>query len=431
MIIKASQRGGASQLANHLLNEFDNDHITVESVRGFAASDMKEAFAEAYAVSKGTRCKQFLFSVSLNPPKDASVGIDTLKDAARRVGQAVGLDGQPHTLVIHEKEGRRHAHVVWSRIDVDSMKAINLPFFKTKLMELSKELYLENGWELPRGHRENGWKNPLNFTLEEWQQAKRLGLDIREVKQLFQEAYRQSDSLAAFGNALQEHGYYLARGDSRRIVATDINGEIFSVGRYAGVRVRDLEGRFGKGDGLKPVEEVRLDIQARLKDSLRAKLAERKAEQDRAIRPLMEERAKLLREQRRERLLLHRGQNRRRLEENKARAARMHKGVRGVWEILTGRAGTIRRENESDAYRCYLRDRDQREALFEAQFSERSGLQKQLTQMRRQQKEERADTMRQVASLLRVERPRASERGRDTERDEGRVREHRIGRTLK
>jgi hypothetical protein len=60
---------------------------------------------------------------------------------------------------------------VWSRIDAEAMKAINLPHFKNRLCALSKELYLEHGWILPEGHRENGWKNPLNFTLAEWQQA--------------------------------------------------------------------------------------------------------------------------------------------------------------------------------------------------------------------------------------------------------------------
>jgi hypothetical protein len=188
MILKASQRGGAGQLAAHLLNEMDNDHVALEEVRGFAASDLKGALEEAHAVSKGTRCKQFLFSLSINPPKGAEVGIDALRDAASRAGKAVGLEDQPFALVVHEKEGRRHAHAVWSRIDADQMTAINLPFFKDRLKALSKELFLENGWELPSGHRENGWANPLNFSLAEWQQAKRLDLDPREVKQLFGEA---------------------------------------------------------------------------------------------------------------------------------------------------------------------------------------------------------------------------------------------------
>ncbi len=47
-----------------------------------------------------------------------------------------------------EKEGRRHAHVVWSRIDTENMKAINLPFYKTKLRDLPRELFVEHGWNI-------------------------------------------------------------------------------------------------------------------------------------------------------------------------------------------------------------------------------------------------------------------------------------------
>ena len=49
---------------------------------GFAASDLAGALEEAHAVAKGTQCKQFLFSLSLNPPKDAEVGIDAFDEAA-------------------------------------------------------------------------------------------------------------------------------------------------------------------------------------------------------------------------------------------------------------------------------------------------------------------------------------------------------------
>lgn len=65
MILKASQRGGGKQLAIHLLRTDENEHVEVHEVSGFVAQDVMGAMAEAYAVSKGTRCKQHLFSVSL------------------------------------------------------------------------------------------------------------------------------------------------------------------------------------------------------------------------------------------------------------------------------------------------------------------------------------------------------------------------------
>ena len=142
MILKGSQRGNAAQLARHLLNDKDNEHIALHEVRGFLSGDLANALAEADAIAKGTRCKQFLFSLSLSPPETENVPIEVFETAIEMIEQKLGLGDHPRAIVFHEKEGRRHAHAVWSRIDVETMTAKNLPFFKAKLMDVSKELYL-------------------------------------------------------------------------------------------------------------------------------------------------------------------------------------------------------------------------------------------------------------------------------------------------
>jgi hypothetical protein len=136
------------------------------------------------------------------------------------------------------------------------MKAVNLPHFKNRLTALSKELYLDHGWVLPDGHRENGWRNPLNFTLAEWQQAKRHNLDPREIKQQFRDAWERSDGPLAFKNALEERGYYLAKGDRRSIVAVDLNGEVYAVARACGIKTKEVTQRLGDGGDLDSVAET-------------------------------------------------------------------------------------------------------------------------------------------------------------------------------
>ncbi|PCJ85613.1 MAG: relaxase, partial [Hyphomicrobiales bacterium] len=182
MILKGSQRGGAKNLSAHLMNDRDNDHITVFELRGFLADDLHGALAETHAISKGTKCTQFMFSLSLNPPKNIVASEQDFLDAANKAEERLRLEGQPRAIIFHEKEGRRHAHVVWSRIDHKTMTAINLPHFKRKLNDLARDLYLDHGWELPNGLRRDGGKSPLNFTLAQWQQAKRIKLDPREIK---------------------------------------------------------------------------------------------------------------------------------------------------------------------------------------------------------------------------------------------------------
>lgn len=172
MILKASQRGGTKQLGLHLLKTEENEHVEIHEISGFVADDLMGAMKEIHALSKGTKCRQPLFFVSLNPPVSKSARAEVFENACKLIEEKMGLQGQPRIIVFHEKEGRRHAHAVWSRIDPDTMTAKPLPFFKSKLRDTSKQLFIDNGWDLPKGFINTKLSDPRNFTLAEWQQAK-------------------------------------------------------------------------------------------------------------------------------------------------------------------------------------------------------------------------------------------------------------------
>ncbi len=95
MILKGSQRGGSRQLAVHLLKTKENEHVDVHELRGFSADDLNAALHEIYAVSRGTRAKQFLFSLSLSPPPQERVPIEAFEGAIEAIETKIGLDGQP------------------------------------------------------------------------------------------------------------------------------------------------------------------------------------------------------------------------------------------------------------------------------------------------------------------------------------------------
>lgn len=418
MILKGSQRQGARQLATHLMNLEDNDHVTVLEQRGFASDTLYGAMAEAEGIAKGTKCRQHVFSLSLNPPKDAQVGSDGFLAAADRAEAALGLEGQPRAIVMHEKNGRAHAHVVWSRVDAESMTAINLPFFKRKLAALSKELFLENGWELPEGHKADGWKNPLNFTLAEWQQSKRGDLDPRELKQMIAGAWKASDSLPAFRHALEEHGLYLAKGDRRGFVAVDLNGEVLSLSRYAGVKPKEMEQRLGAPEALPSVAAVQDDLKARVRTQLREFIAQERAEKAAERKVLLDQVRDLVQRQRTERQRLEQGQKERWQAESLQRAAKFRQGVGVVLDVLTGRLFTLRRENEREAAHCLRRDRIQREALGVAQRVERAALQGRVDALTTRQRHQQAILARQIAQALKASRethkaPREAKRQRE------------------
>ncbi len=102
MILKGSQRGSATQLARHLMNMRENEHVELHELRGFSCERLIDALSEAEAVAKGTRCRQFLFSLSLNPPQGEDVSIDTFETAIEMVEDRLGLTGLPRAIVFHE-----------------------------------------------------------------------------------------------------------------------------------------------------------------------------------------------------------------------------------------------------------------------------------------------------------------------------------------
>jgi len=284
MIMVGNSRGNGQNLARHLHSP-DNERVSVHAVDGFISDDLHGAFKEAEAVSKGTRCKKYLFSLSLNPPKDVQVGTDVFDDTIGRVEQQLNLSGQPKAVVFHEKSGadgitRRHCHVVWSRIDSENMKAIPMDYSKRRLNELAKELYLEHEWDMPKGFISPRFRDPKNFTLDQWQQAKRQGQDPREIKAIFQDCWKRSDSKKAFEASLKLHGYHIARGDRRGYVATDMKGEVYSIPKWASVKTKEVKTKLGDRETLPSLEEAKQNIANTLSQTVERLAAEQNAKLD-------------------------------------------------------------------------------------------------------------------------------------------------------
>lgn len=389
MILKGSQRSGAKALADHLMNDRDNDHVTCLDLRGFSTDDLHGALAEMHAISKATQCKKFMFSLSLNPPQDHVGTEEEFLDAADRAEQALGLDGQPRAIVVHEKEGRRHAHVVWSRIDVDELKAIHLGRFKLALRDLSRDLFLDHGWTLPDGLAAFGNKSPLNFTLEEWQAAKRQGLDPREIKQAFQQAWQRCDSQLGFKNALEDRGYFLARGDRRGLVALDVDGNVHSIAKWTGLKAKNVKAKLGSPENLPSVDEAQSNIRSKITDQMRGFISDIKDRQRHDLAPLRDKQREMALAHREERKRLKHCQEQRWIEETKARSDRLNKGLRGLFDRLTGAHKAVQKRNEMEAMEAARRDQRQRDLLTKEQIKERKPLQREIQKIHRKHHGER------------------------------------------
>jgi len=331
MILKGSQRGSAQALALHLLNTSDNDHIEVHSVNGFMADDVEGALQEIHAISRATKCRQFMFSLSLSPPQDAVVSDQDFLDAIQQATDKLGLADQPHVVVFHEKNARRHCHVVISRIDTDVMKGINLPFFKDRLCELSHELYLTHGWDMPKGHEDRMESDPQNYSLEEYQVAKRVKRDPKALKNLLQDCWTQSDSKASFIIALQEHGFALCRGDRRGFVALDAQGNVYSLSRWLGVKSKELKARLGNPDSLPSVDTA----EQQFHDNAPRKAQQTSAQFDAKTAGLIRLKDQMVTQQRTERFQLRNKHQEQKLVCIKG-LKRTQNGLTGLWNWVKG-----------------------------------------------------------------------------------------------
>jgi hypothetical protein len=414
MILVGNQRGGGRDLARHLTKP-DNERVEVADLRGFIADDLDGAFQESYAVSRGTRCKQHLFSLSLNPPKGAEVSNEGFMNAIARAETRLGLSGQPRAVVFHEKRGddgavRRHAHAVWSRIDATQMKAVHLSKSREKLQDVARDLYLEHGWTMPRGLAVSGQRDPRNFTLEQWQQAKRAKEDPREIKAAFQDAWAISDSKAAFTHALQERGYWLARGDKRGYVGVDHKGEIYAVAKWADVKTKVVRERLGDIEALPSVTEAKAEIARAMREKMEAFQQEIAAKEDREQAHAARNREALQARQRAERAAAAHAAQLRQQAEEQERQGRLRTGLIGLWDRLRGvRKATVER-NARETETSRQRDAAEQEGLTAAQLSRRREVVSERVQQRETNKAVKRDLTEDAKVFQRMETDAEAER---------------------
>jgi len=221
------------------------------------------------------------------------VRVEVFEKVIGDIEERLGLTGQPRVIVFHEKEGRRHCHAVWSRINAETMTAIDMPFFKNKLQVLAKEVYLENGWKMPRGFENPQLRDHRNFSLDEWQQAKRTSIDPRELRGAVIECYRQADNAKSFAAALEERGLFLARGDRRGFVAVTTDGDVYSLSRIIPDKKADIDARLGDSSKLMSVAETRERIANEIAPRLSTYIAEAKRIAHRNMEPLIAKREAL------------------------------------------------------------------------------------------------------------------------------------------
>lgn len=269
MIIKGKSVGGGKRLATHLMRTDTNERAEVRELRGVAAEDLRGALLEMEAVASGSRTTKPFYHASINTRADERLTAEQRTHAIDRLEEKLGLTGQPRVVVVHEKEGREHCHIVWSRIDLDRMRAISDSYNYRKHEEVARDLEREFGHKRVQGaHAERDGKERPDRTPshEEMLQADRGAVSPDEAKALVTELWRRTDSGQSFKAALEDRDWILARGDRRDFVVVDPHGGTHSLARRVeGAKAKDIRARMVDVDPelLPSVKEARAEQRER------------------------------------------------------------------------------------------------------------------------------------------------------------------------
>lgn len=263
MIIKGGSVAGGARLAVHLNRTDTNERAEVREIRGTAAEDLRGALLEMEAVAAGARTTKPFYHGSINTRENERLTDQQRAYAIDKLEATLGLTGQPRVVVVHEKEGREHCHIVWSRIDLDRMAAISDSHNYRKHEEAARALEKEFGLERVQGaHVEREGKDRPGRTPShrEMLQAERTGISAQDAKELMTGIWNTTKNGKEFQAALGEKGWLLARGDRRDFVAIDPTGGVHSIARRVeGAKAADVRARFADIDprSLKSVAEAK------------------------------------------------------------------------------------------------------------------------------------------------------------------------------
>jgi hypothetical protein len=284
MIIKGGSRAGPEQLAKHLQRRDTNEMVDILEVQS-AAPNLDEAFRDWQTLSEGTRGTKGLYHVNIDPAEEYVMSLEQWQRAVEVLEKELGFEGQPRAVVMHQKYGRQHLHVVWARTDLDTMTLRSDSMNYLAHERASKAMELEFGHEpVPGKHAKRDREKQPEFpnaavNHAEWQQAERTGIDPADRKDQITALKEASDSPQAFMRALEEQGYILARGDRRDFVLVDEAGEVYGLARQIhGMKAADLRAYMkGLDPEILPTAEQAAQLQQMIQDA-RKKEAEKQAE---------------------------------------------------------------------------------------------------------------------------------------------------------
>ena len=271
MVIKGKSIQHAKAHARHLMRADQNDRVEILELDESGASPTLEAiFTEYQALAETlTRSQKGLYIAAINPSHDETLTPEQWTQAVDLLEQQLKLDGQPRTVILHEKKGREHVHVVWQRTDIDREIVIDDGWNYVAHEEASRKIEQEFGLEVTKGvhtrDRETEDRPDRADKQAEHQKAERGGFDLKDFKAEILQAFVEAEHGRAFTKKLEEMGCYLARGDKKNIfMIVPPEGEALKLSStLKGISAKEWKAKLSplKPHKLKSVSEITQEIE--------------------------------------------------------------------------------------------------------------------------------------------------------------------------
>jgi hypothetical protein len=242
VIIKGNRRGGALQLAAHLLRRDTNENVLIREIEGYPAQaptdqDLRTALRIMETQANAQGRKRTLYHAIIAPQEGEILTGGALARAVETLASNLELSDHPRVIVEHRKAGRQHFHVVFNILSADGKQA-RLQWTRKKEWATARQLEQELGLKpvLSKGRSARRW---------ECERGKRSGLDPLKTRQEITKIYQQSSTTEEFMSELKRAGYTLCRGRRKNLVLLDRAGHVHGLmRRIEGAKLGDLLRKF-------------------------------------------------------------------------------------------------------------------------------------------------------------------------------------------
>jgi hypothetical protein len=212
--------------------------------QGLVSDNIYDMMREMEARAVGTRADNFMWIADISPDPGKRVTERQWDRMRQIIEEKRGLKGEVYFVIEQEKaDGRIHRHLVESRIDSESGRAIPDNEDAKVCHAASRQICEEFGWERNISPFDKDREGPRpKRAPKRWEMYRgmKTGIDPRDIEAEVTALFHQSDNGKAFQAALEQHGYQLVTG-RRGLLILDAAGDEHSLARrIEGINMKEL-----------------------------------------------------------------------------------------------------------------------------------------------------------------------------------------------